>query len=172
MIAGARRVVILGDSGKIGHVAGAQVLVFAPPSLLILPPSPRHKPPPTRRPVCTAKSSSTTVARPSVGSLESSARVVRSTRGRESSTMAASLQELTDRRNDPTLNPDLHDIGAWYGPLGGHTIVAEIDGGIVSVGTRVGGVDRSIRTGARTKSDRGYQTHYPGAHEFPLTCGQ
>jgi GNAT superfamily N-acetyltransferase len=36
---------------------------------------------------------------------------------------------------DPTLNPDLHDIGAWYGPLGGYTIVAEIDCGIVGTGT-------------------------------------
>ena len=36
---------------------------------------------------------------------------------------------------DPTLNPDLNDIGGWYGPLGGQTIVAEIDGEIVGTGT-------------------------------------
>jgi ribosomal protein S18 acetylase RimI-like enzyme len=36
---------------------------------------------------------------------------------------------------DPNLNPDLDDIGGWYGPLDGQTIVAEIDGQIVGTGT-------------------------------------
>lgn len=36
---------------------------------------------------------------------------------------------------DPTLNPDLNDLAGWYGPLDGHTIVAEIDGEIVGTGT-------------------------------------
>jgi GNAT superfamily N-acetyltransferase len=36
---------------------------------------------------------------------------------------------------DPTLNPDLDDIGGWYGSRDGHTIVAEIDGRIVGTGT-------------------------------------
>ena len=36
---------------------------------------------------------------------------------------------------DPTLNPDLNDISGWYGPLDGHTIVAEIDSEIVGTGT-------------------------------------
>jgi putative acetyltransferase len=36
---------------------------------------------------------------------------------------------------DPTLNPDLNDIAGWYGPLRGHTVVAEIDHEIVATGT-------------------------------------
>lgn len=36
---------------------------------------------------------------------------------------------------DPTLNPDLNDIAGWYGPLRGHTVVAEIEHEIVGTGT-------------------------------------
>jgi GNAT superfamily N-acetyltransferase len=36
---------------------------------------------------------------------------------------------------DPTLNPDLDDMGGWYGSRDGHTFVAEIDGRIVGTGT-------------------------------------
>ena len=36
---------------------------------------------------------------------------------------------------DPTRNPDLDDIAGWYGPLHGHTVVAEIDGEIAGAGT-------------------------------------
>ena len=36
---------------------------------------------------------------------------------------------------DPTLNPDLNDIGGWYGAMDGSTVVAEIDGEIVGTGT-------------------------------------
>ena len=42
---------------------------------------------------------------------------------------------------DPALNPDLNDIGGWYGALDGRTIVAEIDDEIVGTGTIHRGVD-------------------------------
>ena len=36
---------------------------------------------------------------------------------------------------DPTLNPDLDDVGGWYGSRDGYTIVAEMNGLIVGTGT-------------------------------------
>ncbi|HRA48797.1 MAG TPA: GNAT family N-acetyltransferase [Thermomicrobiales bacterium] len=47
------------------------------------------------------------------------------------------LAGLADRWGtlDPTLNPDLHDLAAWYGPKRGQTIVAEQNGMIIGTGT-------------------------------------
>ena len=47
------------------------------------------------------------------------------------------LAGLQDRWGtlDPSLNPDLEDMGGHYGRLGGQTVVAEIDGEIVGTGT-------------------------------------
>jgi GNAT superfamily N-acetyltransferase len=44
---------------------------------------------------------------------------------------------------DPALNPDLNDIAAWYRPLDGYTVVAEVDNQIAGTGTLHRGDDES-----------------------------
>jgi putative acetyltransferase len=44
---------------------------------------------------------------------------------------------------DPALNPDLNDIAAWYQPLDGFTVVAEVDNLIAGTGTLHRGDDDS-----------------------------